>query len=61
MCILYSPNTHLNCALVYYATVCLKISVELTPRATGNGYRNMWIAIFEREYESVAFRAYAVQ
>jgi hypothetical protein len=35
--------------------------VELTPRATGNGERNMQIVIFEREYVTVVCKGFAVQ
>jgi hypothetical protein len=35
--------------------------VELIPKATRNGYRNMQNVILEREYVSVICKVYAVQ
>jgi hypothetical protein len=35
--------------------------VELIPRATGNGYQNMQIVMFEKECMIVVCKAHAVQ
>jgi hypothetical protein len=46
-------NTHLNLVFFIYIYIYIymftNFRVDLTPRETGNGYRNMYIGIFERE------------